>query len=220
MKSFVVIGIGRFGSALVETLRDIEFDVLAVDKDHDAIAGIAEYATHAVECDVRDGNALRSLGLGNFDAAVVSIGSDLEASIMATMILKEEGVPKIIAKAQSNLHAKVLSRLGADRIVFPERDMGIRVAHSLVSPNIEDYISLSSNHGILEISVLSEWVGQTLGEVKMRNKYNVNVVAIQRQEEIIVNPRADLRMQHQDKLVVIGSSQALNRLEGLIADET
>ncbi|NLY09789.1 MAG: TrkA family potassium uptake protein [Tissierellia bacterium] len=219
MKSFVVIGIGRFGSSLVQTLFNMGYDVMAIDKSHDAIQAISEYTTEAIECDVRAENSLRAVGLANFDAGIVSMGSDLESSILATISLKEQGVPKVIAKAQNLLHGTVLKKVGADEIVYPEREMGERVAHRLINSHILEYISLSTEYGMLEIQVLSTWIGQTLGEVKIRNKYNVNVVAIQRDEETIINPQADMRMEQGDHLVVIGSTESLEQLESLISDD-
>lgn len=219
MKSFIVIGVGRFGSALIRTLFDMGYDVMAVDRNPEVIRDIAEFATEAVECDVRDENTLRALGLNNFDAAVVSIGNDLESSILATILLKEEGIPKIIAKAQTILHGRVLYRVGADKVVYPEREMGERVAHNLANSHIEDFFSLSEGHGLLEIHVLSAWIGRSLGEVKMRNKYHVNVVAIHRGKETIVNPTANMTMEKDDLLVVIGATENLNELERLIEEE-
>ncbi len=219
MKSFVVIGIGRFGTALVKSLYEMGHEVLAIDKDPDAIADIAEYTTEAIEVDVRDEAVFEELGLSNFDAAVVSMGEDLEASILATLLLKEMDVPLILAKAQSELHGKVLRKIGANKIVYPERDMGVRVAHNLVSPNIEDYISLSDNYGMLEINVPAKWQGKMLTEVNVRKNYDVTVVAIQRKGETIITPRPSEKMLSIDRLVIIGSNEALKHLEDMISNE-
>ena len=141
-KQFVIIGLGRFGSSIAKTLYSLGNDVLAIDKDEDIVQEIADSVTHAVQLDATDENALRSLGIRNFDVAVVTIGDNIQSSIMATLLVKELGVKYIIAKGHSDLHAKVLYKIGADRVVLPEKDMGIRVAHNLVSANILDYIEL------------------------------------------------------------------------------
>ena len=143
MKQYVVIGCGRFGSSVAKTLYELGNDVLAIDRNEEIVQEIYEYVTHAVQADVMDENVLKELGIRNFDVVIVSIGSDLEASILATLIAKELGVKVVIAKAQSELHGKVLSKIGADKVIFPERDMGVRVGHNLVSSNILDFIELS-----------------------------------------------------------------------------
>ncbi|HAE91450.1 MAG TPA: potassium transporter Trk, partial [Tissierella sp.] len=162
MKSFVVIGCGRFGSSIARTLYSLGNEVLAIDSSEEIIKEISEEVTHAVQADVMDETVLMDLGLRNFDVAVVAIGSDIEASIMATLVVKDLGIDKVIAKAQSELHGKVLSKIGADKIIFPERDMGVRVAHNLASTNILDFIELSPDYSILEIAALKEWEEKSL----------------------------------------------------------
>ncbi|MEL5900799.1 TrkA family potassium uptake protein, partial [Clostridium sporogenes] len=137
-KQFVVIGLGRFGTSVAKTLYTLGNDVLAIDSSEDIVQSIADSVTHSVQIDATDENSLRSLGIRNFDVAVITIGSDIQASTMATLLVKEMGVKYIIAKANTEIHAKVLYKIGADRVVFPERDMGVRVAHNLVSTNILD----------------------------------------------------------------------------------
>ncbi|MCR6513267.1 TrkA family potassium uptake protein, partial [Clostridium sp. LY3-2] len=162
-RQFVVIGLGRFGSSVAETLYGLGNDVLVIDKDEDLIQDISDKVTHAVQMDATDENALRSLGLRNFDVAVVTIGSNIQASVMVTLLVKELGVRYIIAKGNSDLHAKVLYKIGADRVILPEKDMGVRVAHNLVSESILDFIELSPDYSIMEIETLEEWTGSTLG---------------------------------------------------------
>ena len=169
-KQFVIIGLGRFGSSIAKTLYSLGNDVLAIDKDEDVVQEIADNVTHAVQLDATDENALKSLGIRNFDVAVVTIGDNIQSSIMATLLVKELGVKYIIAKGHSDLHAKVLYKIGADRVVLPEKDMGIRVAHNLVSSNILDYIELSEDYSVMEIQVLDEWSGKTLNELKIRRR--------------------------------------------------
>lgn len=212
MKSFAVIGCGRFGSAVARTLFDLGNEVLAIDGDMDVVDNIAGQVTHAIQADVMDEGVLRELGLSNFDVAIVSIGSDLQASIMATLIVKELGVNKIVAKAQSELHGKVLKKIGADKVIFPERDMGVRVAHNLTSNSIVDYIELSPDYSILEIEAVPKWYNKTLEELKLRNKYKVTVMAVKRGEEVNVSPGPSYQIHDGDILVALGASEAINHI--------
>jgi trk system potassium uptake protein TrkA len=217
MKQFVVIGCGRFGSSVARTLYEMGNEVLAIDKDEEKVQEISDSVTHAVQADVMDEGVLRELGIQNFDIVVVSIGSDLEASIMATLVAKELGVKIVIAKAQSDLHGKVLSKIGADKVVFPERDMGVRVGHNLVSTNILDFIELSPDYSIVEITAIPEWENKTLKELRLPTKYGINVMAVKRQKFINVSPYADDMILKGDVLVVIGSTEDLKKIEHLAA---
>jgi trk system potassium uptake protein TrkA len=215
MKSFAIIGCGRFGSAVAKTLFDLGNEVLAIDGDMDVVDNIAGYVTHAIKADVMDEGVLKELGLSNFDVVIVSIGSDLQASIMATLIVKELGVSKIVAKAQSELHGKVLKKIGADKVIFPERDMGVKVAHNLTSNSIVDYIELSPDYSILEIEAIPRWFDKSLEDLRLRNKYQVTVMAVKRGEEVNVSPGPKYQVQKGDILVALGASEAINK----IADE-
>lgn len=215
MKQFIVIGIGRFGSGVAERLCELGQEVLAVDTDEEAIQKISEKVTHAVTADATDENILKSLGVRNFDAAVVAIGSDIQSSILTTLMLKEMGVKHVVAKAQNELHAKVLLRIGADKIVFPERDMGERVAHNLISSNILEYIELSPEHSIIEYAVPKSWIGKNLRDINMRAKFGVTVVAIRSKndERINISPKADNEIKEGDIMIVIGDNDELKKLE-------
>jgi trk system potassium uptake protein TrkA len=212
-KQFVVIGLGRFGTAIAKELYELGNDVLAIDADEDRIQEVSNDVTHAVQADATDENSLRTLGISNFDVAVVTIGSNVQASVMAALLAKELGVKYIIAKAHNELHAKLLSKLGVDRIIFPERDMGIRVAHNLVSSNILDYIELSSEYSIAEIQTPKEWIGKTLKELNMRSNYGINVMALKRDNEVNVAPSADDVIVEGDVIVAIGGSDEINKIE-------
>lgn len=216
-KQFVIIGLGRFGSSIAKTLYSLGNDVLAIDRDEDIVQEIADSVTHAVQLDATDENALRSLGIRNFDVAVVTIGDNIQSSIMTTLLVKELGVKYIIAKGHSDLHAKVLYKIGADRVILPEKDMGVRVAHNLVSANILDYIELSEDYSVMEIQVLNEWSGKTLNELRLRSKYGINVMAIKRGDEVNLSPSAEDVIEDNDVIVAIGSAEDLSRLEGMIA---
>ncbi|AJD33098.1 MULTISPECIES: potassium channel family protein [Clostridium] len=217
-KQFVVIGLGRFGTSVAKTLYTLGNDVLAIDSSEDIVQSIADSVTHSVQIDATDENSLRSLGIRNFDVAVITIGSDIQASTMATLLVKEMGVKYIIAKANTEIHAKVLYKIGADRVVFPERDMGVRVAHNLVSTNILDYIELSPNYSIAEIVTPKPWHGKTLNELNIRANYGINVVALKRGEEINVSPVAEDTIESGDIIVAIGSEEDLTKVEIMNVD--
>lgn len=213
MKQYVVIGCGRFGSSVATTLYLLGHEVMAVDQDEDRVQDISDLVTHAVQVDATDENALKSLGIRNFDVAVVSIGSDVQSSIMATLIAKEMGIKYVICKAQNELQAKVLYKIGADRVVFPERDMGVRVAHNLVSQNVLDHIELDPNYSIVEIVAPNSWVGKSIKELDLRAKHGINVMAVKQGANINISPVAEDRLKMGDILVVIGENDELNKIE-------
>ena len=213
MKNYVVIGCGRFGSSVAKTLYSLGHEVLAIDKNEEKIQNIAEQVTHAVEADCTDENVLKSLGIRNFDVAVISIGSDIQSSIMATLICKELGVQYVLYKAQNELQAKVLYKIGADRVVFPERDMGIRVAHNLVSQNVLEYIELDPHYSIAEILATSKWIGKTIGQLDLRANYGITVMAVKQGININISPEADDVLKAGDILVVIGKNEQINKVE-------
>lgn len=213
MKSFAVIGCGRFGAAVARTLYGLGNEVLAIDISEEIIKEISDEVTHAVQADVMDETVLKDLGLRNFDVAIVAIGSDIEASIMATLVVKELGIKKVIAKALSDIHGKVLTKIGADKVIFPERDMGVRVAHNLASTNILDFIELSPDYSILEITALKEWEDKSLAQLRLSSKYGINVMAIKRGNTISVSPNGEVVIEKDDILVVIGSTNDIKRVE-------
>jgi len=214
MRQFLVVGLGRFGSSLARTLYNLGYDVLGIDRDEDIIQNIANDITHAVHADATDENTLKALGVRNFDVAIVSIGDDIQSSILITIMLKEMGIKYVVAKAQSQLHGKVLYKVGADRVVFPERDMGVRLAHNLISSNILDYIELSPDYSIVEIASVPEWYNKSLGQLDMRRKYGLNVMAIKRDNNnVIISPHADVVILKDDILVVVGHKDDIEKLE-------
>lgn len=215
-KQFVIIGLGRFGASVAKTLYALGHDVLAIDSNEDLVQEISDSVTHAVQMDATDENALRTLGLRNFDVAVVTIGANIQASVMATLLVKDMGIKYIIAKGNSDLHAKVLYKIGADRVILPEKDMGVRVAHNLVSSSILDYIELSPDYSIIEIESPKEWHGKSMKELSLRSKYGINVMAIKRNNEVNISPDADDVINRDDIVVAIGSAEDLTKLEGKI----
>jgi trk system potassium uptake protein len=214
MKSqYVVIGLGRFGSSLSKELIKLGHEVLGIDMDEEAVDEMADVLTHTVVADATDEEVLKSLGIRNFDCAVVAIGDDIQASILAAILLKDLGVNKVVAKALSELHGKVLDKLGVDRVIYPERDMGIRVAHQLVSPNLLDYIELSNEYTIAELSVPKRLCGHTLKDFDPRAKYGCSVVAINKKEGVIIAPTATDVLNEKDVMVVIGTNNQIEKLE-------
>ncbi|WP_461205562.1 potassium channel family protein [Clostridium sp. DL1XJH146] len=215
-RQFIVIGLGRFGYSIATTLYSLGYDVLAIDENEEKVQSISDEVTHAVQADATDENILRTLGIRNFDVAVISIGSNVQANIMAALLCKDLGVPHIVAKAHSNLHEKVLIKLGVNKIVFPERDMGVRVAHNLVSSSILDYINLSPEYSITEIAVPESWYGKSLQELDLRAKYGINVMAIKRGKDINVSPSALDQVQAGDKILSIGGVEEIGKIEEVI----
>ncbi|WP_269079222.1 potassium channel family protein [Paenibacillus durus] len=212
-KQFAIIGMGRFGSSVAKALSGMGYDVLAIDSDEQRVQEISAIVTHAVSADSTDEEALRALGVRNFDVVVVAIGEDIQSSILTTLILKDLGVPAILVKAKSELHGKVLSKIGADKVIYPERDMGVRVAHHLASPNILDYIELSPDYSILDMKVPGAMLGRNLKELNIRAKFGCNVIAIRRGDEMNITPNADDRLTSDDVLVIVGHKDNLTRLE-------
>lgn len=209
MKQIMVIGCGRFGSSVAKTLSKLGHDVMVVDQNPDIIRDISEYVAHAVQMDALDEASFRTIGIRNFDVAVVAIGSDLEASIMATLIAKEAGVPTVITKAMSEIHGKLLTKIGADKIIYPERDMGMRVAYGLVAPNILDVIEFSNEYSIIETVALEDWVNKSLKDL---NLSGMTVIAIKTGEHINIVPSSDAIINKDDIIVILGRNDNLKKL--------
>ncbi len=213
MKQYAIIGCGRFGTSVAKSLIELKNEVLAIDKDTEKVQDIADSVTHAVEADATEEGVLKSLGIGNMDGVIVSIGTNIQSSILATILVKEEGVKQIITKASNELHAKVLYKVGADQVVFPERDMGVRLAHNLSEPNggITDYIKRSEEYRILEIYPPKTWIGKTIGDLDIRKRFEVNIIGIDDSDNLIL-PGPDTVIHESNKLYVLGSNQKLNAL--------
>jgi trk system potassium uptake protein TrkA len=212
-KQYAVIGMGRFGSTVAKALTDMGFEVLAIDSNEQRIQDVVNTVTHAVSADSTDEDALRALGIRNFDVVVVAIGQDIQSSILTTLILKDLGVKTLIVKAQNELHGKVVHKIGADKVIFPERDMGLRVAHHLVSPNILDYIEISDDYSIIEIKAPAQMIGQSLKQLDFRAKHKCNVMAIKTGSKMNIAPYADDLIGPEDVLVIVGKNSDLSNLE-------
>lgn len=211
-KQYIVIGLGRFGRSVARQLEANGCMVLAVDREEKNVNTVAEYVTRAMCMDITDEDAVEELGLSNFDGAVVSIGHNLDAAIFAVMWAKEQGVKQVIAKANDETQGKILTKVGADEIVYPEREMGYHLAKNLAFGNFLDAIELTADYSIAEIPILHEWVGKNLKELRLREKYHVNVIAVKRNRDLEITPSADKNFVEDDIVVVLGKNDVLKKL--------
>jgi len=212
-KQFAIIGIGRFGSSVAKSLSKAGFEVLVVDRNEARVQELSSVVTHALQADCTDEEALRAIGIRNFDVVVVAIGEDIQSSILTTLILKEMGVPRLVVKASNDLHGNVLRKIGADKIIYPERDMGQRVAHQLISSNILDYIEFSSDYSIIESKASGEMLGKTLRQLDIRARFKCNVIAQRKGDQMIIPPHVDEPLRKDDVLVLLGKNEDLQKFE-------
>ncbi len=228
MRQFAVIGLGQFGSSVALSLAEKGCDVLAIDSDQDRVDEISEQVSQSVTVDAADEKALKSLGMKDIDVAIVSTGEDIEASISIVLILKEIGVKEIIAKAVTPIHGTILKKVGADRVVFPERDMGERIAESLASPNVMDYSEISDTHSIVELVAPKKFWTKKISELKFEENAMVSIVAIKRKvpvitqegetefrEEINIKPSPEDKINRSDILIMIGSFEGIQKVRGI-----
>lgn len=208
-KQYAVFGLGSFGESVAVTLQELGCEVVVVDNHMERIEDISPYVSYAVQADIEDPEVIRSLGARNLDGVVVAVADDMEASIMATLVSKEIGVPYVLAKAKNELHAKVLKKIGADSIIFPEKEIGQSVARNLVSGEFVDWISLSPDYSITEIQVPEKWIGKSLSEIDVRRTRDVNVVGVRIGEKIQVTIDPEEPLQKDMMLIIIGSNEAL-----------
>lgn len=211
-QQFAVLGLGRFGCSIVKTLSNKGYEVLACDINPQPVKEMSQYATECVQVDITNEEALKKVGLSSFDCVIIAIGSSLESSVMATVFLKRMGIKSVIAKARTETERDVLKMVGADKVVLPERDMGVRLAYNLISTGVLDYIRFSEDMGIAEIEPNKKWLDKSLKELNMRTAYGINVVAIKRNDNVIVSPYADEKILADDILVVIGKSENIDKL--------
>jgi len=210
VRSFLVIGAGRFGGALARTLFDLGHEVVVADRDEDALEAVMAHATHAVLVDAADEEALAKLGPANFDVIVVAIGESFEAAVMTIAAAKSLGAQRVVAKATSALAAQVLQKVGADEVVRPEHDMGVRLARQLVTPALLDAFELGETHGVVEIEAGPKLVG-TLAHLRLPNRFRVQVIVVERGEQLTVGPKSDFEIEIGDRLVVLGETGDLDR---------
>lgn len=212
MKSFVVIGLGRFGTRIAKRLYEMGCEVLAVDMDNEKVQQIADEVTQAVSGDARDKDVLRALGVRNCDCAIVAMAGDLSSSVFVTMNLKELEVPYIVAKAQGTMHQRILEKLGADSVVIPEREMADRLAHKLVEPNILDFIDISDEYSLVEEQAPASWFNKSIRDLSVRSRLGVNIIAVKNGKNFNIAPGADYIVREGDVLVIIGKIEALAKL--------
>lgn len=228
MRQFAVIGLGQFGSSVALALAEKGCDVLAIDREQDRVDQIADQVAQSVTVDAADEKALKSLGMKDIDVAIVSTGEDIEASISIVLILKEIGVKEIIAKAVTPIHGTILKKVGADRVVFPERDMGERIAESLASPNVMDYSEISETHSIVELVAPKKFWTKKISELNLEEETKVSIVAIKRKvpvitqegetefrEEVNIRPLPDEKINRSDILIMIGSFEGIQKVRGI-----
>lgn len=211
-RQFAVLGLGRFGQSLVKTLIENDCDVLCCDKDIEIVNEMSKYGCHSVQADVTDVHVLDQFGINNFDVVVVAIGEDMEGSILATMMAKELGAKFVIAKAKNDIQKSILEKVGADRVVLPERDMGVRIANTLITTNIIDYINLSDKFAIVEVQPHKNWINNSILDSNIRAKYGLNIVAIKRKKRIIVSPLPNEIIEKDDVLVVVGKNDSIQKI--------
>ncbi|GAB0168551.1 TrkA family potassium uptake protein [Lysinibacillus sp. CTST325] len=209
IKQYAVIGLGRFGVSVARKLHEAGHEVLGIDINEERVEDAEQYVTHAVVADTTEEKALNSIGIRNFDCVIVAIGIDMQSSILTVSLLKELGIKKIIAKALGKRHGQVLDKVGAQWVIYPERDMGERVANQLLSPNMLNYIELSKEYSIEEIMIPSKMAGHNLRDLDIRAKYNVSVIAIVREGNITISPSPDEIIKEKDILVMIGHRKDL-----------
>jgi len=219
-RRFAVIGLGRFGAAMATTLISLGQDVLGIDSDLDRVQDLADFVPNLLTLNASDPKALRDAGVNEVDVAVISIGANIEASLLIVMAVKELGVPSVVAKATTDVHGRILERLGVLRVIYPEREAATRMAHSLVVPNVIDYISLSTDFSIIEIPTPPMFVGKSLREIDLRAKHGLTLIAIKRSVNgavvTSVSPPADQLIQEGDLLALVGDNQSLLALERVI----
>ena len=212
MKSFVVIGLGKFGTRIAKRLYQMNCDVLAIDMDNEKIQQIADFVTQAVTGDARDKDVLRALGVRNCDCAIVAMAGDVGSSVFVTMTLKELEVPVVVAKAQGPMHQRILEKLGAYRIVIPEREMADRLAHKLVEPNILDFIDLSEDYSLIEEQAPAVWFNKSIRDLSVRSRFGINIIGVKNGRDFIISPDADYIVRDGDILVIVGQNDALSKL--------
>ncbi|MDE6182579.1 MAG: TrkA family potassium uptake protein [Eubacteriales bacterium] len=213
-KQVAILGLGRFGQSVAKTLAESGCDVLCCDKDMENVNEMSKYGCHVFQADATDSQVLSEFGINNFDVVIVAIGENMEASILATMMAKDLGAKMVIAKARNDIQKSILEKVGADRVVLPERDMGKRIASTLIATNIIDYINLSDKFAIAEIEAHEKWIGKTILDSNIRAKFGVNIVAIKKYKEkdILVSPDPTTIIEQGDILVVVGETPSIEKI--------
>ena len=211
-KEYGVFGLGKFGATVALTLSGAGYEVVAVDSNEERVDAVADYVTSAMVADVTNPEVLENMGISNLDCVIIAISKDMEASVMTTLLAKEKGVPVVVAKAENTIHKRILEKVGADMIVFPERDMGARLAKNLMGGEFIDLVERSSEFSLVEVAVRKEWVGKSLRQLDMRNRYGLNIIGVKHQETLEVNLSSDAPLEADMILVIVGKNDDLRRL--------
>lgn len=212
-KQYAVFGLGSFGESVAVTLQNLGCEVVVVDNRMERIQEISEHVSYAIQADMQDPEVIRSLGARNLDGVIIAVSEDMEASVMATIISKELGVPYVLAKGRNEIHAKILRKIGADAVVFPERETGERIAKNLVSTNFADWIALSPEYSMIEIAVPKAWVGKSLSELDVRRSHDVSVVGIAYGDKVEVNPDPQKPLEADKIVILVGNNKSLEELQ-------
>jgi len=215
-KSYIVIGVGKFGSSIIKTLAHTDIEVLVIDKDPSHLEEVSEYVTDAICADASDPDVLDSIGVKNFDGAVVAFDHEFEDKVLITMLLKEKDSSFVMAKASTELEGRVLKKVGADRVVYPERDTGIHIANEIARGNLLDSIELNESHSIIDFTPLDKWIGKSIKDIGIRAKYDVSVIGIRTKGNLIINPKPDQIINEGDTVIVLGEN---NRIDSLICEK-
>ncbi|MDR3189950.1 MAG: TrkA family potassium uptake protein [Lactobacillaceae bacterium] len=217
-KTYAIIGLGRFGSSLLESLMASGQEVLAIDSSQEVVQDYMDIATHAVIADAQDEDALRDLDLPSFDHVIVAIGHNQQASILTTVLLKDMGCRHVVAKAENNLHARILQKIGADQVIRPEHEMAIQLAEKLVTPNILNYITLSDEYSLAEVKITDfKFVNKSISELNIRSDYGLNVIAVKSHHEFVAAPESSYIINIGDVLTIIGESKNVKKFEALVS---
>lgn len=210
-KSFAVLGLGKFGTSVARELAAAGADVMAVDKDKERLQSVADCVTYAIETDIEDTEAMDALGLSNMDGVVIAVTQNLNASILAAIYAKEAGVPYVIAKAKDETHIKILNKLGVNKTVLPEYESGIRIARHLATGNVLNFVELSDNIRMVEISIRKEWEGKSLRELNLREKEHINVIALRDNQTLTASPEPDVPLKKGSSMLITVDKRSLNR---------
>lgn len=211
-KQFMIIGLGQFGKSLVSTLHNSNVDLLVIDRDITKLEEIGDKASQAVCADASKQEVLEQFDIESFDGAIITIGHDMEFSVKTVMHLNEMGMPFIMAKATSDFEGRILTKVGADKIIFPDREVGIRLGKEIVSGNYYDALDISETYSITDIVLPNKWVNKSIIELNLRKSYGINVVGIRRQEDVIINPTPDFVFKDEDILIALGSNKDIDNV--------
>lgn len=213
-KEFAVIGLGRFGKTVATSLASSGAQVLVLDQDENALQEVSDAVTHTIRGEATSASTINQLGLGNYDAAVIAMSSNLESNVMATILVKEAGVPFIVVKAKTELEGRVLKKVGADKVIYPEKETGMRLANNLMHDNYFEAVELSEEYSIVDVDIPQDWIGKSLKTLNIRAKYGVNVIGVKGSSELNINPAPDDVLKEDDVLIMLGRNNLLNKFTG------